>query len=339
MVVDNTCLKILAIGTIMIDILAVEMDKIAEPGEVVYLNRDIEARIGGHPVDVGIDLAKLGINPEDIGVVAAVGRGLFGDYARKIIEQHRLRAFLQDTDTVDTGKNLVLEKKGEDRRFHIDPGANWLLAADYVIERIKETAPVIVCIRPGYSGIDLQLEQVFRVIKEQGSFLFLDIMQFHPKRSQHMLLPLLHYADAIHCNEKEAMVTTGADNPVEAIDSILQNGAKVVFLTRGEKGAAVISEKVLISQPDFAVDFVDATGAGDAFCAGVVHKMIEKGAFKDIHEMGDDFLIELLTMGQVVGATAVTATGCVEGVSAEKVKKLLKSQKSDILHNTTVTAY
>jgi len=337
MVVGNTRLKVLAIGTIMIDVLAVELEKIAEPGEVVYLNRDIEARIGGHPIDVGIDLVKLGMNPEDIGVVAAVGKGLFGDYARKIIEQYQLMAFLQDIDTVDTGKNLVLEKKGEDRRFHIDPGANWLLDVAYVIERIRETSPDIVCIRPGYSGIDLQLEEVFKAIKAQNSFLFLDIMQFHPERPQHMLLPLLHYVDAVHCNEKEAMVTTGADNPVSAIRMILSKGASTVFLTRGEKGAAVITEKIWISQPNFKVDVVDATGAGDAFCAGVVHKMIEKGAFKDIHKMGNDFLTELLIMGQVTGATAVTAAGCVEGVLEEKTENLLQSQKSDILHNTVTS--
>ena len=67
--------------------------------------------------------------------------------------------------------------------------------------------------------------------------------------------------------------------------------------------------------------------------------MIENSAYKDIHGMGNDFLIELLIMGQAVGASAVTAAGCAEGVSEEKVNRLLQLQKSDIIHNTTITAY
>ena len=118
-------LKVLATGTIMADILAVGLEGIANPGEVIYLEREVEVRIGGHPIDVGIDLVKLGLNPQEIGVVAAVGKGLFGDYVKKIIKSHRIRAFLQEIGKTDTGKNIVLENKGEDRRFHIDPGANW----------------------------------------------------------------------------------------------------------------------------------------------------------------------------------------------------------------------
>jgi len=53
--------------------------------------------------------------------------------------------------------------------------------------------------------------------------------------------------------------------------------------------------------------------------------------------MGNDFLTELLIMGQVTGATAVTAAGCVEGVLEEKTENLLQSQKSDILHNTVTS--
>jgi len=49
MVVGNTRLKVLAIGTIMIDVLAVELEKIAEPGEVVYLNREVKVCSGITP--------------------------------------------------------------------------------------------------------------------------------------------------------------------------------------------------------------------------------------------------------------------------------------------------
>jgi len=329
-------LKVLAAGTIMIDILAVALEKIADPGEVSYLDREVEARIGGHPIDVGIDLVKLGLNPREVGVIAAIGKGLFGDYARKIIEQYRLSAFLQEIEQTDTGKNIVLEKKGEDRRFHIDPGANWYLAPEFVKDKIRELSPRVFCIRPGYSGLDVHLERIFREAKAQNCFLFLDMMQFHPERPSGLLLPLFHHTDAVHCNEKEAMINTGKDHPQEAIKEILKRGAKVIFLTKGGQGAELITEQVHITQPGFEVEFVDATGAGDAFCAGVVHKLLEMGSLEDVHKLSHERLIEVLMMGQAVGASATTATGCVEGVSKDKVEQIITEQGKGILASTTV---
>ncbi len=328
--------KLLAAGTIMIDILAVELEKIADPGEVVYLNREAEARIGGHPIDVGINLVKLGLDPLEVGVIAAVGKGLFGNYAKQIIRQYGLLAFLQEIEAADTGRTIVLEKKGEDRRFHMTPGANWYLAPEFVRSKIRELSPKIFCVRPGYCGIDLELEEIFQEVKAQKSFLFLDMMQFHPKRPKGLLLPLIQYTDAVHCNGKEAMVNTGKDSPEEAIKEILARGAKVIFLTKGTDGAELITKELHIVQPGFEVEFIDATGAGDAFCAGVVYKLIELNRFKDVHELSEDKLAEILMMGQAVGASATTAVGCVDGVSKDKVERLMSEQRERILSSTTI---
>ncbi len=329
-------LKVLAAGTVMVDILAVELERIADPGEVIYLDREVEARIGGHPIDVGIDLVKLGLSPQEIGIVAAVGKGLFGDYVKRIIKQYGIQAFLQEIGKTDTGKNIVLEKKGEDRRFHIDPGANWYLDAEFVKSKIRELSPKVFCLRPGYCGIDLTLEELFREVKAQNSFLFLDMMQFHPQRPRELLLPLFHYADAVHCNQKEAMVNTGKDDIEEAVKEILKRGAKAVFLTKGGGGAELITQELRITQPGFRVNFIDATGAGDAFCAGVVCKLIELDRLEDIHELSHDTLIEVLMMGQAVGASATTKAGCVEGVSKDTVEQIMREQKERILNSTTV---
>jgi sugar/nucleoside kinase (ribokinase family) len=329
-------MKVLACGTIMTDILSVGLERIAEPGEIVYLEREAEARIGGHPIDVGIDLVKLGFNPREVGVIAAVGTGLFGNYVKKIIKRYKIRAFWQEIEKIDTGKNIVLEKKGEDRRFHIDPGANWYLDPEFVKSQIKEHSPKIFCVRPGYSGIDLYLEEIFREVKAQNSFLFLDIMEFHPARPREILLPFFHYADAVHCNEKEIMVNTGKENPEEALREILRRGVKVIFLTRGERGAEILTRDFRISQPKFDVEAVDTTGCGDAFCAGVVYKLIEYNEFNDVRNLPQEKLTDLLTFAQAVGASAATVAGCVEGVSKDKVEQILKGQKERILNQTII---
>jgi sugar/nucleoside kinase (ribokinase family) len=230
-----------------------------------------------------------------------------------------------------------LEKKGEDRRFHVDPGASWYLNSELVRDKIKELSPKVFCVRPGYCGIDLKLDEIFQEVKARSCFLFLDIMQFHPKRPKGLLLPLFHYADAIHCNEKEAMLNTGKNNPDEALEEILKRGAKAIFLTKGERGAELITPEVRIMQPSFNVNAIDATGAGDAFCAGVIYKLFELGALSDLRKLSRDKLIEVLMMGQAVGSACVTEVGCVEGVSKGKVDKIMKEQKHRLLEGTKVT--
>lgn len=327
-------IKVLAVGTIMIDILAVELEKIAQPGEVVYLDREIEVHIGGHPIDVGIDLIRLGANPREIGVVAAIGKGFFGNYAKKIIRKYKVRSFLQKIKRKGTGTNLILEKKGEDRRFHPYPGANWYLNPEFVKRIIRKYSPKIFCVRPGYSGIDLDLEEIFEEVKAKDCLLFLDIMQSHPQRPAGFLLPLFHYVDIVHCNEKEAMINTGKDNLKSALKEMLKRGVKVILLTKGNKGAELITEGFRILQPQFETKTIDATGCGDAFCAGVVYKLMEYDEFKDMRNLGRGRLKETLMFAQAAGAAAATKVGCVEGVSAEKVSQIIKRHGDKILNNT-----
>ncbi len=330
--------KILSCGTIMVDILAVEMEKIAEPGEVVYLDREIETKIGGHPIDVGIDLVKLGINPRKIEVLAAIGQGVFGAYVKKLIENYEIStSFLQQVEKRDTGKNVILELKGEDRRFHIDPGANWYLDPEWVKKIIRESSFNIFSVRPGYSGIDRDLREIFEEVKKKNAFLFLDIMEPHPKRPHLFLLPELHFVDAVHCNEKEAMINTGKNDPEKAVKELLNQGAKVIFLTKGKNGAEIITEDFRISQPGFQkVKAIDATGCGDAFCAGVIYKLAEYNQFEDVRKLSEENLKELLVFAQATGASAVTQPGCVEGVSMQTVDEILNQEKREIIKKTII---
>lgn len=318
-------LDVLAAGTINVDILVVEAEKIAGPGDVVYLNRPIDCHIGGFPIDVAIDLFKLGAAPDTLGVAAALGDGLFGRFVRETISGYGLRAFIQEIKHVDTGKNIVFELKGEDRRFHIDPGANWFLDKNFVIEQIKKHSPAYFCVRPGYSGIDLYMEEILFTAKRSGAFVFLDIMKPHPLRSRHFILPSLAYADLVHCNEIEAMVNTGKDSPEAAVQELLDRKAKAVVLTRGERGASLIGDSIAIHQQGFKVEAVDATGCGDAFCAGILYKLMEYKQNKDIRDLPTEKINDMLSFAQAVGASAATAAGCVEGVSRQFVDQLMKA--------------
>jgi sugar/nucleoside kinase (ribokinase family) len=224
----------------------------------------------------------------------------------------------------------VLQVTGEDRRFHIDPGANWFLNPGFVAGALAEWRPDALTLRPGYSGIDLALDDV---LAAAGDILvMLDIMQPHPSRPSEYLEGALRRADVLHCNEIEARFATGAATSEEAVRSLLDRGSALVLLTAGGRGATGYTTTHRISQPGFAVDVVDVTGCGDAFCAGVLHWMADEK--RAVPPDDPDDIARLLLRAQAVGAAAATAVGCVEGVTAPLVRQLLASQGDALLAAT-----
>jgi sugar/nucleoside kinase (ribokinase family) len=333
---DST--RVMAVGTVMVDVLAVGIPHVAEPGHVVYTPNQIEALIGGHPIDVAIDLAEMGIPAPSIGLVAAIGEGIYGSYVDEVIDRYGFETHLQRVASRDTGTNIVLEVAGEDRRFHIDPGANWDLSPRFVAEAIAGFAPQILTIRPGYTGIDRHVAELLEPLDE--TLVLLDVMQPHPSRPVDLVIPALQYVDLVHCNQREALTVTGAADLDEAVRVFFEHGVGMVLVTSGEHGASVITPSQVISQQGFEVDAVDATGCGDAFCAGIIEFLIRSESpptRATLDGMGSQDQAMMLARGQTVGASAATKPGCVEGVSKQTVDAIWSHQGESVLESTDIS--
>ncbi len=330
-------MKVMSVGTVNVDILAVGLAEVAAPGRVVYTPREIETRIAGHPIDVAIALVELGADPDGVAVVAAVGDGVYGAYVRSIMEDYGLTTFLQSVAGHDTGKNIVLAVTGEDRRFHIDPGANWQLHADHVAAALSAWEPDVVTLRPGYSGIDLDLDAILEPVED--ALVLLDIMQPHPSRPIGYLDGALRHADIVHCNEIEALVATGAATIEEAVAGFFSHGVALVLITAGATGATAYTPTHRIMQEGFRVDVVDVTGCGDAFCAGFVHGLAASGDPLAAAGFAPEEAARMLLTAQAVGASAATAVGCVEGVSSSLVHQIMTEQGDALLRHTDIIGY
>jgi sugar/nucleoside kinase (ribokinase family) len=312
----------------MVDVRAVGLAAVAAPGEVLYT--PVDTRIGGHPIDVAIDLIELGYPADQVAVAAAVGRGPFASFVRDVIARYRFPTFLQDVASDDTGRNVVLEVAGEDRRFHLDPGANRLLDPAHVSAAIAAFKPDLLTVRPGYSGIDLALGEILAPLED--AVVMLDVMQPRSDRPAGYLTKALPFVDIVHCNEGEALINTGAATLDEAVDVFIAAGVELVLVTGGERGARAYTSTHQVTQPGFRVDVVDATGCGDAFCAGAIGYLAQTGRPT---ASGVDGLAELLLRAQAAGASAATAVGCVEGVTAATVASILAEQGSTVRSQTS----
>lgn len=325
-------MKVMAIGTVMVDVMAVGLSAIAEPGEVVYTSVDTD--IGGHPIDVAIDLIRLGKDPATVAVAAAVGPGLFGAYVRTIMAEYGMRTYLQEVASADTGRNLVLSVLGEDRRFHLDPGANWSLDAAHVASAVSSWEPDFLTVRPGYSGIDLALEELLSPLEGVG--VMLDLMQPHPARPPDFIDQALPHVDVVHCNHREALINARTWNLHEAVERFIQAGVRLVLITDGAGGARAFTSSWEVAQDPFQVEVVDATGCGDAFCAGAI-EWLEGAGTEALDVLAPEQLIDLLLLAQSSAATAASAAGCIAGVNGSLRERMIAEQGSGLAAHTSVT--
>ncbi len=86
--------------------------------------------------------------------------------------------------------------------------------------------------------------------------------------------------DIVKPNELEGKVLTGIDcrqDPYEAARIIHSWGPKVVIVTLAELGSIIYDGNSFIDIPPYAVDLVDATGAGDTYMAGFTFEYLRSG--------------------------------------------------------------
>jgi len=329
---------VLATGFLVADIIAADLPKLAEPGRLVFAPKGIVLHIGGHPANVSINLVKLGLNPKDICVVGAVGNDVFGDFIENVLKSYNLVVRLHRVKNVGTTKNMILVVKGEDRRFHVDLGASWFLDPDEIISSLKELRPKIAYFATGITGrLDDKLGEVVRKAKALGCMTFVDVIQPYGKGWEYVL-PALPHADIFHCNDIELSDIMGEKELTNGIRKVLKLGTKLVLITMGDRGANVANGKILVRQPSYKVDVVDPTGAGDAFCAGVLHHLMttygEKLSADLLSKLGKDELSKLLLWAQAVGAIKCTGPGTTTAVSYEGAMSLMKAQGKRLLKET-----
>ena len=92
----------------------------------------------------------------------------------------------------------------------------------------------------------------------------------NPAPARRVAPAILAYADIVTPNETELRILLGRapDDPADSLDlcnELLRMGVQRVIVTRGDKGALIVTADGYHALAAFEVSVVDSTGAGDAF--------------------------------------------------------------------------
>jgi fructokinase len=82
-------------------------------------------------------------------------------------------------------------------------------------------------------------------------------------------------ANILKIGEDELQIITGLADTDAALKAIWHEGLKVVAITRGAAGAAVLTRTERVSVPGIAVKVVDTTGCGDSFMAAFLTGLLD----------------------------------------------------------------
>ena len=274
-----------------------------EPGELVA-TEDFVVETGGCAANAAMALARLGVRPA---VVAKVGDDVFGGFV-----EHELSAAGIDVAGIGrapgfgTSKTVIIPVNGEDRRYIHTFGANAALCAADLAPSIA-AAPDVIYVG-GFLVLPAlrqdELAEQLRVARRAGTRVVFDVVAPAGRGlSLDDVAGVLPEVDYFVPNDDEAAALTGEGDPRRQAERLLELGAGTVVVTMGERGLVAVSRDERIELPAPSVDFVEPSGAGDAFAAGLVYGLLQGWSLR-----------RCLEFASVIGASACTKLGCTAGL-------------------------
>jgi len=271
---------------------------------------------GGAPANVAVALERLGIHT---GFVGKVGNDPFGRYLYSVLEKEGLDLrFLSLSRQSLTRLAFVTNDQDEKQRFlfYGNPGADVLLTPSEIDKKYFRKAKIF-----HFGSISL-IEGPARKATFKALSLARKLgltVSFDPnlrpslwpslKQASKIILENLHWCDILKINEMEwEFLFPG--KKFEALPAILKkHDIRLGAITLGSEGAYVGTVKNFVRVNGIKVDFVDSTGAGDGFVAGLIHSWLNAGGKSN--DWDNDRLAAIAEFCNRIGAITCTKAGAI----------------------------
>lgn len=273
---------VLTFGEFLIDLIAT--------GDATSLldARTLEVRPGGAPVNVAVALVRQGV---PAAVCSVVGADPFGDRLLGVLDAHEVdRTRVRQTSEADTTLAFAWKDERGDGHFRILRQADILLNNDDVERAGIDGATAIVVGSVALSGQPSReaIETAVRRAKEAGVPVCFDV-NMRPAiwssraDARRACEPILGAATLLKLSMDDARFMLGLpDEPdVDRVFEMLQAfECAFIVLTDGARGAwfsnrTAAGYTLPVHLPPFDIESVEPTGAGDAFMAGIIRRLID----------------------------------------------------------------
>ncbi len=265
------------VGSANLDLVATT-DRLPAPGETV-LGSEYAEHPGGKGLNQAVAAARSGAR---VSFVGAVGDDAAGAELRVVVADEGIDATLLAEVRAPTGRALILVDRSGENSIVVVPGAN---AHVTMPSQLPECEVVLV-----QREIPPQVVLAALITaRQRGATTVLN-----PAPAASIDIEVLGHCDVVVPNEHEIVDLGGPQ-------ALLAAGCRAVVVTKGGDGVDVYTADASpLHLPAFAVDVVDTTGAGDAFCGSLAARLAA----------GDE-LPTAVRWASAAGALATTVRGAV----------------------------
>ena len=274
-------------GIANVDFLFGHMPRVPRPGEEIYA-KSFSRQLGGGPVATMIQLARLNV---PVRLATYVGSGDQSAFVREQLAFNKV-PFVNMHGSREAEPLTVscIISCPEDRA---------LVSYRPPVEAFRVTEDTVYQFYKGAKVAYVPLEHAYlcKRLKQEGAVVVMDSF-WDDELCMAWYENVLPYVDYFTPNEKEALKITGAASVEEALERLAER-LPLAMVKLSEKGCMIRSNGVTQHIPGVPVPYVDATGAGDAFLAGLMY-----GIFYGCAP------VDCVRLGNITGASAVTRIGC-----------------------------
>lgn len=322
----NKKYDVVALGELLIDF--------TENGPSEQGNPLLEANPGGAPCNVLSMLQKLGDKTAFIG---KVGNDGFGHLLTKAVQEQGIdtTGLVYDND-VHTTLALVLKKENGDRdfAFYRNPGADMNLKEEEVNESLIASSSIFHfgTLSLTDESVKMATQKAVKAAKENGLTITFDPNLREPlwrslEEAHEQVAWGLQQADVVKISDNEITWFTGMDNYDEGIAFLQKEypNLKLICLSMGGDGSKAVYRDIHVAYPAFLQEAtIETTGAGDTFCACMIHTVLENG----IDHLDEEKLKEMLKFANAAASLVTTKKGALRVMpTKEEVETFIENFK------------
>ncbi|CAD7700139.1 unnamed protein product [Ostreobium quekettii] len=326
--------EVVCLGESLFDMLANDFDV---PREEV---KSWTPKAGGATLNVATAVARLG---GSVQLITALGNDERGDQLFQLLNDRgvNLEGVLRRAEPT---RDVYVERTSAGERTFCGFGLPTTQYCDCFLEIEKvpnsgiKGASVVVMGTLGlaYPTTAASMRKAMEVAHSEGGLVLVDVnwrpVFFEkPESARPVVEEFVQQADIVKLTDEEVEWLFGIDannvfqDPCKVHD-MLPN-AKGVLVTGGPKGAAYCfsAGKVSLSGsiPAYPVEVLDTTGAGDAFTAGFIHKLLQAGGLDALTGI-PEVLDNAVRFASACGGITTTKPGAVEAQpEAHQVEELI----------------
>jgi len=301
---EKTNIDVVCAGIIVADVFLPPIDKLPDEGELIKIDEPAH-QVGGCASNTAIALSKLG---KKAGIVGMVGSDSIGEQLIELLKNERINTnAVIKTKEASTSQTIIVPVKNQDRRYIHYFGANSEISVadiDNGLHTYTFPNQKKILVFGGYllmPNIDSkELADFFRKLKDQNYIIILDIALTNNQTGiSEKIKDVLPFVDYFFPNVDESFQITNLEKPEDQAKCFMDWGVKAIAITCGTEGVFFKDQESVYQLEPYKIDFVDGSGSGDAFTAGMAIGISESWP-----------TLDSLKFGAVLGASVCRGLGC-----------------------------